>query len=386
MKARNKRLTAISLSLLIGSTAFATILQADTLTKTLKATYNNIKVTFNGEQKQPAQEPFLVDGSVYVSLRDAGQMTGNNVEWDSTNKTVKITPGSGSVSSTELANKNLEIANLQVQLKQAQEKLAKYESDDSSSGTDISKTALEDTLDDISSTYANKNSVKWSFNELKESKGVLELEISVPKSSSTTFNSLTESKLTSFIDDVCEDIAYNHKNIAINGVIIDEKVDEEVVSFTYSTKGKLTVDFGLTQYALDKFATYLAKEYTELPEITFAELEDQFIKVNDIALEFDKKGNIVANLDVNFAETDIWNDLYTKYVTEGNSSVYRTASLADLADFMDDIALDIYDQFDVDNVDVMLYNTKNLSGRYTISEGGLIANYQDERLSIKKFR
>lgn len=386
MKARNKRLTAISLSLLVGTTTFATILQADTITKTLKATYNNIKVTFNGEQKQPAQEPFLVDGSVYVSLRDAGQMTGNNVEWDSTNKTVKITPGSGSVSSTELANKNLEIANLQVQLKQAQEKLAKYESDDSSSGTEISKSKLEDTLEEISDTYANKNSVKWSFNELKEYKGALELEISVPKSSSTTFNNLTQSKLETFIDDVCEDIAYNHKNIEIKGVIIDEKVDEEVVSFTYSTKGKLTVDFGLTQYALDKFATYLAKEYTELPEITFSELTDKVVDVKDIALEFDKKGNIVANLDVNFAETDIWNDLYTKYVTEGNSSVYRTASLADLADFMDDIALDIYDEFDVDNVDVMLYNTKNLSGRYTISEGGLIANYQDERLSIKKFR
>ncbi|MGL6173219.1 MAG: stalk domain-containing protein, partial [Cellulosilyticaceae bacterium] len=83
MKLRNKKFAAISLSLLLGTSAFATVLQADTITKSLKATFNDIKVTFNGENKQPAKEPFMVDGTVFVSLRDAGQMTGNNVDWDS---------------------------------------------------------------------------------------------------------------------------------------------------------------------------------------------------------------------------------------------------------------------------------------------------------------
>ena len=101
---------------------------AANLTKKVEAVYNNIKVTYDGKAQAPQYEPFMINGTVYVSLRDAGQITNNNVNWDSTNKTVQITSKTpqGGVSEAELANKNLEIATLKNQVANLEKQVAYY--------------------------------------------------------------------------------------------------------------------------------------------------------------------------------------------------------------------------------------------------------------------
>ncbi|MFC5468276.1 stalk domain-containing protein [Cohnella suwonensis] len=74
---------------------------AESLQKKITVTYNNIKVTVNGQSvtlkdgSGKEMEPFIYNGSVYVPLRGVTQALGANVSFDNTTKTVIITNGPG---------------------------------------------------------------------------------------------------------------------------------------------------------------------------------------------------------------------------------------------------------------------------------------------------
>ncbi len=63
---------------------------AATGTKTLKATYSNIKIIVNGKVINTAEEPFVVNGVTYVPLRVVSSALGAQVDWDGQNKYVII--------------------------------------------------------------------------------------------------------------------------------------------------------------------------------------------------------------------------------------------------------------------------------------------------------
>ncbi|NLG85836.1 MAG: hypothetical protein GX489_01215 [Firmicutes bacterium] len=88
MKTR-KRLTAflVVAALFI---AYGTA-QGASLTKTIKAVYRNIVVVVDGKANVPSEEPFIVDGHVYVPLRYIAQALGAQVDWDNNNNRVLIT-------------------------------------------------------------------------------------------------------------------------------------------------------------------------------------------------------------------------------------------------------------------------------------------------------
>ncbi|XEC96390.1 stalk domain-containing protein [Paenibacillus tarimensis] len=69
---------------------------AETVQKSIKVTYSDIKVTLNGETATlkdvtgKVLEPFNYNGSVYVPIRGISEALGMNVTYDSANKTVVI--------------------------------------------------------------------------------------------------------------------------------------------------------------------------------------------------------------------------------------------------------------------------------------------------------
>ncbi|WP_373232376.1 stalk domain-containing protein [Cohnella sp.] len=87
---------ALTASLTLPFTSFAASLQ-----KTIAVTYNNIKVTVNGQSVTLKDatgkelEPFNYNGSVYVPLRGVSEALGMDVTYESANKTVVITNGAG---------------------------------------------------------------------------------------------------------------------------------------------------------------------------------------------------------------------------------------------------------------------------------------------------
>lgn len=54
-------------------------------------TKSQIKVTLNGNEFEPNSAPFMEKGSVYLPLRDIGELLGTVVYWDSASKTVTMT-------------------------------------------------------------------------------------------------------------------------------------------------------------------------------------------------------------------------------------------------------------------------------------------------------
>lgn len=65
-------------------------------TKTLQAQYMGITLEVNGQTVTPVDgagnpaEPFVVDGTTYISARTLGQVLGKNVVWDPVTNTVKV--------------------------------------------------------------------------------------------------------------------------------------------------------------------------------------------------------------------------------------------------------------------------------------------------------
>ena len=100
-----EKLKGIVLGIVIGAmfvpTVFATI---GTVTKDLS--YNNIKITLNGQELIPSDangnyvEPFIIEGTTYLPVRAVANALGLNVTWDGTNNTVVLAEQSGDVSPT----------------------------------------------------------------------------------------------------------------------------------------------------------------------------------------------------------------------------------------------------------------------------------------------
>lgn len=98
-----EKLKGLVLGIVIGvvlvSTAFATV---GTVTKELS--YNDIKITLNGQELTPTDangnyvEPFIIDGTTYLPVRAVSNALGLGVEWDGTNKTVVLTEQSNTAS------------------------------------------------------------------------------------------------------------------------------------------------------------------------------------------------------------------------------------------------------------------------------------------------
>lgn len=86
---RRLRLVALVLVILVLGTYG--VAQGASVSKTVKAFYRNIAVVVNGKAAPAAEEqPFIVDGRVYVPLRYVAQLVGAQVNWDNVNNRVLI--------------------------------------------------------------------------------------------------------------------------------------------------------------------------------------------------------------------------------------------------------------------------------------------------------
>ena len=100
MKAK-RRLTIFLVTLIV-LLAYGTA-QGANLTKTLKAVYRNISIIIDGKAHIAAEEPFIVDGHVYVPLRFISEALQAKVDWDNANSRVLITTVAKSDPSKEQA-------------------------------------------------------------------------------------------------------------------------------------------------------------------------------------------------------------------------------------------------------------------------------------------
>lgn len=371
-----KKALTLGCAMLIATGAFS--VSAANLTKNVKAVYNNIKVTYDGESKAPQYEPFMIDGTVYVSLRDAGQMTNNNVGWDGLNKTVQITSKTpqSSVSEAELASKNLEIATLKNQVANLEKKVSYYENleeekkEEEASKPDLSSKGLTKMENILIDEYGDDYKVDWDFDlEYNEKKDVITLTVTYDSDYDKKYFPSSTSTIEKFLKSLCEEIRENYAAIEIQGELYDSYRKETKNTFTYSTKDRFSVSAYLTEDDLYDLAEAIQEDWDEFPDLSVTEFKDNNrIAINAVELKAeDDNQTIVGEIytDLDASDKDIWN---------GFESVATRADRTALTNLARSIASFVKDETNASTVDLFFYTDNER----------MIAKFQDNRFSLER--
>ena len=355
----------------LGFGAITTI--AEPLSVKLEAVYNNIRVKVNGAYKTAQNQPFMVNGSVYVSLRDVGEMIGSQVDWDGANQTVEIQTGGANSSEleAEVAQKNFQIATLQSENKKLLEKIAMYEENDTDEDEDDDKddtklTDLDAIQEMIEDDYGTDYSVDWDF-ELSKVGTRLKLEVDYDGDTDhKDFANISETKLETFLENILDDIQYAYDDsIEVYGDVYDKDDQEVRAEFKIDEDGDVSVvikdNYSFDSSDLSDYEDDLEDTYKLLPRLAL-ESFSEVIRIDEI--ELDKSGDTVHY------------KVHTSYPNGGSyDSQWDHLGSRDestLEDFMSDIASDIEDEFNVDDVEGTLYN----------EDEDVLARYEDGEIDM----
>jgi len=278
--------------------------QGASITKTLKAVYNNIAISYNGEAKKLSIKPFTVNGTTYVPLRAIGEIMGADVKW--ANNTIYINAQTASATSFEqqISDKNFENASLKQQLEIAKKDLEAF-TGTGSDGKNLSTEAIGKTLDKIKSTYKNTYDVEWGFG-LQVVAGRLELIVSYDsRYEEADFDKIIAEERKQFIKGICADIIAAHKDIEIFGVIKNSSDDMERSAYRYTKTGSYEYK-ETTNFSLDDFEKELGKTYMVINCIGFS------IPINDIEL-VEKNNEITFTLTTALRPSGTTDDFREKW-------------------------------------------------------------------------
>ncbi|MGL4737913.1 MAG: stalk domain-containing protein [Cellulosilyticaceae bacterium] len=364
MNKKLQRVMTAGLAVLVGSGLFVTSVDAASLTKSLKAIYNNIKVTYDGESVTPNMEPFMVDGTVYVSLRDAGQITGNKVDWR--NNTVHITPEAGSVDQSALDAKQREVDFWKTKADALEKQLNELKDQGTSNGGTVVKpgdtAAMEKKLLEI---FDEELNVAWEFDIRQHtSKDILYVTVSYSsKSDKRDFDNITTKKLETFLKEVSFEVQQAFKGFTIEGALEDSYKDVSVGDFTYSTSGKFAYTKVLTSSDIREITNDLNSKYRKLPAMPLGAESATALTISSIDLKLKDDAVIyTVNIPQLTQEQMVgWNKL-TDYDVEDL-----------LIDFLDDIEYDIDDEIKYDSI-----------VGYIFSGNTKLVTYEDQDFSRRK--
>ena len=253
-------------------------------------------------------EPFFIGDSVYVSLRDAGQLIGSQVNWNGTTNTVEINTSSiaNSALETELAARNHELAVAKSEMQKMQAKIEQYEkklgiTDDKEDDKDtdkednkdednsITSSDLKDMLKKLDKYYSDKYDVEWEFTLKGNEKGLRLVMEYDSKADGKAFKEISKSSLEKFAKDIMRDIQSDLGKIKVEGKIYDTREEVTKAEFTMSTKGVFDFEYNrnnnITDKDLNEFAKILEDKYGKFPELNFgATFDGSSIRVRSIKL------------------------------------------------------------------------------------------------------
>ena len=323
MKLRTKKIMAVLMAGAIGTGAFA--VSAANLTRNVQLRYNNINVKVDGQIKSPNMEPFFIGDSVYVSLRDAGQLIGSNVNWNSSSNTVEINTSSiaNPGVEAELATKNHELAVAKSEIQKMQEKINQYEKklgitedkeDDKTTDKDddkdkVTSQVIKDTLKLLEKRYDDKYDVEWDLRLTgDEKKLTFEMRYD-SKKDGKAFKAISKTSLEKLAKDIMKDIQSECGKIKVVGKIYDTKEKVTKAEFDISTKGVFDFEYkrsgDFDEKELKDFAKILEDKYETFPKLNFGGTFDGgAIRVRDIVLTEDS-GDLEFEIYTDYANMSI---------------------------------------------------------------------------------
>lgn len=370
MKLRNKKVMAVLMASTIATGAFA--VSAANLTKNVQLRYNNISVKVDGQYKVPNMEPFFIGDSVYVSLRDAGQLIGSQVNWNGATQTVEINTSSlgNSALETELATKNHQLAVAKSEIQKMQAKIEQYEKklgitdnkenddeeDKEDQTTDLDLKAL---LKILNKEYSDKYDVEWEL-RLTGNENKLKFEMQYDsKEYGKEFKAISKTSLERLAKEIMRDIQSECGKVKIEGEIYDTREREVKAEFSMSSKGVFEFEYkrneNFDETELKDFAKILKDKYKYLPELNFGGTFDgSSIRIRDIVIEADGE-DLEFNIYTDYANMSIakraWDDM-------------NATAKNKLEDFLEDIQDKIESEFDTDVEGYILNESKEIIARY----------------------
>ncbi len=379
MKLRSKKIMAVLMASTIATGAFA--VSAANLTKNVQLRYNNINVKVDGQYKVPNMEPFFIGDSVYVSLRDAGQLIGSQVNWNGTTNTVEINTSSiaNSALETELAARNHELAVAKSEMQKMQAKIEQYEkklgiTDDKENDKDtdkednkdednsITSSDLKDMLKKLDKYYSDKYDVEWEFTLKGNEKGLrLTMEYN-SKQDGKAFKAISKSSLEKLAKDIMRDIQSDLGKIKVEGKVYDTREEVTKAEFTMSTKGVFDFEYkrnnNITDEDLDEFAKILEDKYGNFPSLSLgAAFDGSSIRIRSIKLVED--GDEI--------EFEIYTDYANMSVAKRAWDDMSSSAKDRLETYLDDIQEEIEEEFDVDATGYVFNESKEIIARYDTS-------------------
>lgn len=375
MKLRSKKIMAVLMASTIATGAFA--VSAANLTKNVQLRYNNINVKVDGQYKVPNMEPFFIGDSVYVSLRDAGQLIGSQVNWNGTTNTVEINTSSiaNSALETELAARNHELAVAKSEMQKMQAKIEQYEkklgiTDDKDTDKDdnkdednsITSSDLKDMLKKLDKYYSDKYDVEWEFTLKGNEKGLrLTMEYD-SKQDGKAFKAISKSSLEKLAKDIMRDIQSDLGKIKVEGKVYDTREEVTKAEFTMSTKGVFDFEYkrnnNITDEDLKEFTKILEDKYGKFPALNLgATFDGSSIRVRSVKLIQD--GDEV--------EFEIYTDYANMSVAKKAWDDMSGASKDKLETYLDDIQEEIEEEFDVDATGYVFNESKEIIATYNTS-------------------
>lgn len=320
---RKKRMVALATTaVLLSSSA----IYAAPTTKTLKATFNGIRISYNGQIKTDEKEPFIVDNTTYVPLRMVAELVGKTVKWDAQNKQIIITDNGISTLTAQLAQKSLEIAQLK------QEKTALEEQIKTLQSKQASTSDLDELEEQLMEDYEEYEDIEFDI-QLSGNEDKITVKIRVDLDDFyKEWNKLSEKDIKNYIEDICDDIWDAFKDAKITGYIYDTDAKEDVVEFKSNSKQKLEFDF---------------LENTDLADLEDDLNYDYKNYFSDIRLTIELDGDnkdIVYEVRVDYKEYgEEWDDLSNSQIQKLMSNIYD----------------DIEDEFPNADIEGYVYTTSN---------------------------
>lgn len=243
MKKNSKKLVVfvavMMLTLSFASSGFA----ANTMSN-LKAYYKNITVYKNGGLFNFSHEPFIVDGTTYVPLRDMAEMLDKEVTWDGVSYKIGVNdkPGQSTVELTQqVFNQQLTISQLETKIKNLESQLEeKEESEKSTSLKDLAN----DLLDDYDQIVKN---VKVSDISISGSKNDVEVEVTLNLKDTESYDAWEElvdddmGKIEKYLQKIVNAILdiEKYEDADITGVIYDKYEKEDLIDFEIDSRGNV---------------------------------------------------------------------------------------------------------------------------------------------------
>lgn len=232
MMKNKKKLVAIVIVLTMMLSLFSVAYAKGTY-QTLNAWYGDIKIVANGKQVVSSIKPFMVNDTTYVPIRMLGEALGKTVSWDGSTYSVIIADKPDPTDTLlwqQLFDKDKKINELE-------KKIALLESEKDKS------VDLDDLEDDLMDDYEEYKDIEFDIS-IDGDEDDIEVEIYVDLSDyKSKWNRLKQSDIEDYLQDIVDDILDEFDDADITGFIEDDDSGDELLEFTVSSKGKVSVSY-----------------------------------------------------------------------------------------------------------------------------------------------